>query len=426
MPEKRVPVDHLQVGVFIRLELKWYEHPFFLSSFKIKSPDQIETLKELGLTHVIYVPEKSDQQPKPPPQKPEAGGARLAPPNIRDSLSEKLWKIKKERIARHKERNLQIQHCEKNYERSCAGLRKVMQSLATGSEEAVAGADELVQNMVETFLQERELIVHLMNVKVKDEGIFYHVMNVALLAMLLGKEHGLTAREMRLLGMGALFHDIGKARIPKKTLYKRPPLTPAERKLLELHPVYGEEMLGKVEDFPIESLEVIRQHHETNDGKGYPDRLRADSISVLAKITAIANIYDNLCNPLDPEEAMTPHEALSYMFSQYRGRLDANLLALFIKCLGVYPPGTIVQLSNDLIGMVTSMNTKNQLKPSLLIYDSNIPRNEAMVFDMMEDPDVSILKSIRPSQLPAAIYAYLNPRAQVSYYIESPQGSVKP
>jgi hypothetical protein len=114
------------------------------------------------------------------------------------------------------------------------------------------------------------------------------------------------------------------------------------------------------------------------------------------------------------------------MFSQYRGRLNANLLALFIKCLGVYPPGTIVQLSNDLIGMVTSMNTKNQLKPSLLIYDSNIPRNEAMVFDMMEDPDVSILKSIRPSQLPAAIYAYLNPRAQVSYYIESPQGSVKP
>ncbi len=425
MSERRARVDQLQVGVFIRLELKWYEHPFTLSSFKIKSDDQIRTLRELGLRDVIYVPEKSDRQPLA--KKPEAEPPPVVPPR-RDPELERLQTLKKERIVRLKERNKRIQRCEKQYEKNCAGLKSVMQNLASGSEEALAAADSLVQNMVDTLLSEKEVIVHLLNVKAKDEGVYHHVMNVSILAMLLGKERRLDASTMRWLGLGALFHDIGKVRIPKKILYKKPPLTTAERKLIELHPVYGEELLGRREDFPKEALEVVRQHHETNDGKGYPDGLKADRISLPAKITSIADIYDNYCNPIDPAEAMTPHEALSYMFARMQSRLDVQLLALFIKSMGIYPPGTVVQLSNDALGIVASLNTKNQMKPNVLIYDPHVPRNEAIILDMEEDADIAIVKSIRPSQLPLDVYAYLNPRASMSYYIEAvePSGAGAP
>ncbi len=421
MPAKRIPINLLRIGMFIRLELRWYEHPFFFNSFKIKSNDQIQTLKELGLTQVIWIPEKSDPEPaapresKPQPQKP-------APVQAATNSISRLWEIKKEKIKRLKERNLRLQRCEKQYQATYAGIKKVMTNLLTGSQDSVIEASCLVKNMVDILISEKEIVVHLMNVKAKDEGVFYHVLNVAILGMLLGRESGLTPEQLQWLGMGALFHDIGKCRISKKVLYKRPPLAPSERKLLELHPVYGQEIVGRIQDFPQEALEIIRHHHETLDGKGYPDRLEAEHISKLSRIIAIVNTYDNYCNPYDPADAMTPHEALSYIYSKQQHQLDKTLIALLVRNLGVYPPGTIVQLSNELIGMVISLNSQKQLRPSLLIYDRHVPKGEAIIHDMEEENDVSIVRSIRPSQLPPEIYAYLNPRTQVSYFVESTAG----
>ena len=177
-----------------------------------------------------------------------------------------------------------------------------MQGLAAGSEEASAQAGVLIHDMVESLLSEREVVVHLMNVKGQDEGVYYHTLNVAILALLLGKEYGIKADSMEVLGLGALFHDIGKHRIPKKIFQKRAPLTPPERQLMRLHPKYGEEMASRMKGFPEESVLIIRQHHEANDGTGYPDGLQGPKISPLSKIMSVANVYDNCCNHWSPEE----------------------------------------------------------------------------------------------------------------------------
>lgn len=430
MSECLISVDQLRVGLFIRLELKWFEHPFLFSSFKIKNPNQIQILRELGLARVICVPEKSDLQSAPAPAKapcPAAPAAPVsAPTNSTASPIKKLWELKKARIERLQERNRKICHCEKQYEQTYGQIKKVMQNLVTGSEEAAQQANVVIHGMVDSLLSEREVMVHLMNVKGKDEGVFYHSLNVAILALLIGKEYGLDADSLQNLGVGALFHDIGKHRIPKKILYKQGQLTPAERQIIKLHPKYGEELASKIQAIPEESVKVIRQHHETNNGQGYPDGLKGDQISILTKIMSIANVYDNYCNQLNPQESMTPHEALSYMYAKLQHHFDAKLLSLFIRCLGVYPPGTILQLSNDMIGMVVSVNPGNQLRPSILIYDPEIPPKEALIWDLDEDPELTIARSLRPAQLEPEVYAYLNPRVRVTYYMDSPEQAPLP
>ena len=111
------------------------------------------------------------------------------------------------------------------------------------------------------------------------------------------------------------------------------------------------------------------------------------------------------------------------MFAKLRTRFDPKLLQIFVRCLGVYPPGTIVQLSNGLIGMVATINTAKPMKPMVVIYDADIPKEEAILVDMDVESDVNIAKAIRPSQLPRDIYNYLSPRKQVSYYFDSSASS---
>ena len=334
-----------------------------------------------------------------------------------------MWELKKERIRQLRERKRKLSACEKKYNQAIVQVKNVMQALMTGSDDAAAQALALVHDMVGSFLAEKEIVVQLMNAKTDDEGVFYHTLNVAILAMMLGKECSLQAETLEKVAMGALFHDIGKNRVPKKILLKQSPLTPAEKELIQLHTRYGEEIAARIKDFPSEALQVIQQHHESMDGKGYPNRLKGEEISLAARITAIVNAYDGHCNAMNIENSMTPHEALSYMFRNQQNQFDPRLLAVFIRYLGIYPPGTVVTLSNDLIGLVISVNPKNQLQPSLLIYDRDVPANEAFIFDMTDDPDLKIVKSLRPSQLSREVHQYLNPRTRINYYFDSAPSS---
>ena len=155
------------------------------------------------------------------------------------------------------------------------------------------------------------------------------------------------------------------------------------------------------------------------DGSGFPRKLKGDAINLLGRIVAIANHYDELCNPLNIANALTPHEALANMFAKLRTKFDPRLLQVFVRCLGVYPPGTIVQLSNGVIGMVATINTAKPMKPMLVVYDAQIPKEEAILVDMESEVDVNIAKAIRPAQLSREIYNYLSPRKQVSYYFDA-------
>lgn len=419
IPEFRVPTERLRVGVFIRIVgLNWYEHPFLFKSFKITDERQLQALKEAGIKEVVCVPSKSDVLPlKEVPQ-----GEPTHKKADRKDATDELWRIKEERAIRLKERQERIIRCEKQYTTSKEQISSIMKGIVGGNQHSIKDVATFAEHFSAYFLDDTDSTLQLLRLSPQSDSIYYHSMNVAVLSMLLGREMGISAEEMKILCQGALLHDIGKSRIDKKVLLKEKGLTKPELDFLRLHPKYGVEILANSETFPKIGLLIVYQHHEACDGSGYPKGIKAPDIHFLSRIVSIANIYDIHCNKRVAADCLTPTEALSYMFSSQRGILDERLLTTFIQCLGIYPPGTIVQFNNDSIGLVISVNPLNKLRPSVVLYDPEVPRKDALIIDVQDEPDLQIIKSLRPATLPEEIFDYLSPRSQIIYFVDTEEG----
>jgi putative nucleotidyltransferase with HDIG domain len=414
-----------RVGVFIRLDnLKWYDHPFLFKSFKIKDDRQLQTLQGLGLTDVVCVPGKSDLLPL----KEDAAEISEQGKTERQVVVDGLWRIKQEHALRLKERQEKIARCEKQYATSQARVSSIMKGIAGGVVQSAAEVVDFAEHFSEYFLEDTDSALHLISAASKDEGIYYHSMNVTVLAMMLGKQVGVTSEEMKILCQGALLHDVGKSRIDKKVVLKEKGHTKPELNFLQLHPKYGVEILASLPNIPRAVLTIVYQHHEACDGSGYPQGITGPQIHTLSKIVSIANAYDVHCNKRNAADCLTPFEALSHMFSVQKTIFDEKLLASFIHCLGIYPPGTIVQLNNGSIGMVICVNPESQLQPGIVLYDPEIPKKDALIIDMQDEPDLKIAASIRPAALPPEIFDYLSPRSRITYFVDTKNepGAAKP
>ena len=409
-----ITLDQLRIGLYVYLDLKWFEHPFAFNNFKIKDEEQIALIRTLGLKKVRYDAARSDQRPAPS-QPAKAGDDKPPEPTLKEHPALAAKRALVEKIKLQREASARI---ETAFVDTAKTIHNVEKNLLTHPEETIKQADQLVEQIADSILSAPELALHVMGDKLGGEELYFHSLNVTMLSLMMARDIKLPADAVKLLGMGALFHDIGWRDIPKKILMKLEPLTQAERNYLELHCQYGVE-IGRNLKLPVATLTIIHEHHELYDGSGYPRKLKGDTINLLGRIVAIANYYDELCNPLNIANALTPHEALATMFAKLRTKFDPRLLQVFVRCLGVYPPGTVVQLSNGVIGMVATINTAKPMKPMIVVYDAQIPKEEAILVDMESEPDVNIAKAIRPAQLSRDIYNYLSPRKQVSYYFDA-------
>ena len=412
--EQKITPSQLRVGLHIRLD-GWMEHPFLFSSFKIRNEKQLRALQSLGIEALWWLPEKSDVIPLPPPA---ADAPAPEPVPVEDPEMQAMWRAKQERresLARQREA---FGRCEKKFNASVGRVKSLLRNLFALPQETLQQAQEVVAEMVDMLLAEKDVVLHLMSAKSGDEGAYYHALNVTMLSLLLARESGLSAEEMHALGLGALLHDMGKERVPSQILLKKTAWTAAERSFYQQHVVYGVEMAAKLPGLAPGVLEVIAQHHEFLDGSGFPNKLSGDRIGRLGRIIAIANTYDDYCNRLNPAEAMTPADALARMFKREREKFDTGLLQHFIRCLGVYPPGSVVQLSNDAIGLVVNVNPGKLLQPTLMLYEPTVPKEEAMLLDLNEEPELTVVRTLHPNSLTRAIHDYLSPRSRISYYAE--------
>lgn len=415
MASIKITVDRIQPGIHIRLPVKWNEHPFLFNSFKLKSQDQINLIKHLGIQYVYIDPAQSDVGPLPIKDVPDENTP--AAEEI-DLEAKKMWEEKQARIDKLNSYRRRVINCEKEFERSLSQLRSVMSKIRNRPDSAVAEATLMVDDIVEKLLSDDHVTLHLMNGKSEFEDMYFHSLNVSVLAMMIAKSKGFNSKQIKDIAFGALFHDIGKIKIPTNILRKKTAHTVPEKNYLKLHPKYGLDIAESAKNFPESTKKIIIQHHEMRDGSGYPDGLKEDAIDELAQIVSLANAYDNLCHSNIVAEQKIPYNALSYLYKNCKHLYSIDNLNLLIKFMGVYPPGTVVQLSNKMVGLVISVNAKHILFPNVLLYDPNVPRTQAPILDLA-DKDLKIVAAILPSKLPEKIREYLNPRSRISYFFDS-------
>jgi putative nucleotidyltransferase with HDIG domain len=327
-------------------------------------------------------------------------------------------RVKLAMMEEMKARREDAQRIENAFVNSVKLIRNLEKDLYSKPLETVQQANRLIAQIADSILSAPELAIQVMGDKLGGEEQYFHSLNVTVLSIMMARDLKMPVEAAGVLGVGALLHDIGRKEVPDRILLKSEALTQAERNLFEMHCHFGVEMAQRLNLAPAVTA-IIREHHELSDGSGYPAKLKGEAINLLARIVVIANHYDELCNPLSLADALTPHEALSLMFAKYRSKFDPRMLQILIRCLGVYPPGTIVQLSNGAFGMVVTVNTSRPMKPTVLVYDEDVPREDAILLDMDRETDFNIARAIRPSQVARHVYNYLSPRKRVSYYFDA-------
>ena len=410
-----VQVRDLRIGMYVELDLGWMAHPFPTGSFKIASAKQIETIRGLGLEQVRFIPAKSDVVVEDPVDE------RPTPP-ASSALSEKMLAAQRDKLARQQraellgEQQRSLVICERRFNEAARQYRRTLEQVHTQPQAVARECQALVQGFVGEVLGEGESAIRLLSETAGDKSAM-HPVNVTVVSLLLGRAMGLPEPELVELGLAAYLHDVGKTLMPDRVRWLEDNFSSAEYKLYQEH-VAQSLVVGKSMGLTLPIMQAIAQHHELADGSGFPGRIKGTAMTRNAHILALVNRYDNLCNPARVASAMTPHEALSLIFAQLKTRFDGVALSAFIRMMGVYPPGSVVQLSDERYAMVVSVNSARPLKPRVIVHDAGVPKHEALILDLERNPQLSIRRSLKPASLPAASQDYLSPRQRVSYFFE--------
>lgn len=466
--------DQLCVGMYIHLDLSWMDHPFTFSNFKIKTEEQLAQVRALGLKQIRYDPLRSDQPPAPPPAAGASASAAVAgvtaagtavagadtegtgvagaaapaeadatisataveaaasatpaspetPPTPGETAAAAASAGTQAAEVFHQQRlsalHDAIHQCEQKFAQATNEARRIEREIMKNPPRTLEAAQLLVDDMVDSVLSESDIALHAMQPKAGANDNYAHSLNVAVLSLILAKSTDMTAEDARTLGLGGLLHDIGKSEIPDRVTLNPDPLTRAETALLQQHSEFGARF-AREKQLPEPVCRILLQHHECSDGSGYPGHLKQDQIDPLARIVSVVNTYDNLCNPVNPVEAMTPYEALAHMFARMRQKFDADLLKLLIKTLGVYPPGSIVELSDGRFGLVASVNPSKPMRPYVVIYAPEVPREQPLIINLGDAAGLSISRCIRPGHMPKEVLAYLSPGKRLCYFFHPEQ-----
>lgn len=427
-----IDISHLRIGMYIQLDLGWMHHPFPVSSFRIGSAEQIATLRELGLTSVKVLPKKSDPEFRDGLLATPADSSGNATDGSADSsgapAEQPTYSSPGESAALRRRMLLAAQNasllaCDRRFRQATKQYMSMEKLVAQQPQLAQAEGQLLVAECVTDLLENGDSAIRLLSEGVGEPGAL-HPVNVMVLSLLLGKALGMKNAELHDLGVAALLHDIGKVGMPLSVAFASPAMTPAERVKYESH-VAASVALATRMGWGKAILATIAQHHEMVDGSGFPLQRRASELGRSSQVVALVNHYDRMCSPVGGG-GLTPHETLSIIFAQHKARFDSVVLGAFIRMMGVYPPGSIVQLVNDRYAIVASVNSSRPLRPRVIVHDSRIPKDEAPILDLESVPELGIRRSLKPSQLPRDALDYLSPRKRICYFFERAVNSDAP
>lgn len=411
----------LQLGVYIWIDRPWTEHSFLRSRFKITSEKQLRELRALGPRGIHWIPALSDVEPIAPviASEPTPDDLLEGVDPSAEAPAQGPAAPKQAESARERERRMAVQRekaarARRQWEQAGQVLRDGMRALRDNPRQAGAALGGFAEN-VAAQIDGRKGLLHLVE-QDGSESLHAHALSCMTLATLVGKELKLDRTTLREVSTGALIHDVGKLAIPARILRSNS-RSQAEENMYRDHCRAGVELARESGAFSEVVLAVIRDHHEHLDGSGFPARARDQAIGLPARIVAAVNRYDRLCNPESPHRSgLRPADALKKMWRDERSRLDGQVLAALVKVLGVYPPGTLVQLSDGRHGLSVNPSAK-PLLPRVVVYDGSRPKDDADLLDLSEaQAGIAIARAMAPDEIDPEVLAWLSPRERLAYY----------
>lgn len=358
----KVDVSQLKKGMYVcELDRPWTDTSFLLQGIMIESVEDISQVQQT-CKYVYIDSEKSDESIATNLKSLSSQASTIANYSS-GSIEHESEQADLEQHTFKKELNI----ARKLHERTRSYVDQALEDVRLGQAVDTEGAKEIVSEVANSITRSPHALVWLTNMKERDEYTSIHCMNVCVMAVSFGQSLGLSKTELEVLGLGGLLHDLGKMRIPLEILNKPSKLTFEEFEVMKTHPMEGYNMLKEQSDLPSEVLDIVKHHHERRNGKGYPSQLDGDQINNMTRIVAIVDVYDAITSDRCYHDAITPYDALKNMYEWVKEDFDKEMIEQFIKCLGIYPIGSVVELNLGHVGIVVSASEKSKLRPIVML-----------------------------------------------------------
>ncbi len=361
---KKISAKQLKPGMFIDdMNCGWLRHPFLTNKIKISDDEMIERIVKHGIREV-YIDTKKGISIEDAPTKEEVtreiqsemNKAAETNPDMTPQVPIKE-ELKKAREIKKEAKKT---------------IHNIMDDIRFGKQIEKTKVDDVVTKMVTSIFRNQDALLSMGRLKNTDEYTYLHSMTVGILMIAFGKHLGYDKQVLHEIGIGAMMHDIGKTQVPQDLLVSKRQLSEDEYELMKQHVVHSRILLEKTGGISDTSIQIAAQHHERIDGSGYPDGLKGDVISKLGRAAAIADVYDAMTSKRKYQQRFEPTDVLRKLFEWSEHYYDKQMVQQFIRCVGIYPVGTLVKLESGMLAVVMSHGEKSLLKPTVKVLYNTI------------------------------------------------------
>jgi len=425
----KVDVHDLRLGMYVsELDRPWLGTPFLFQGFEIQTDEELDQLRALcqhvfvlsGDTLISHI----QRRKKPQTTAPRATQIRIEEPEEEFAVTETSSRqiphtgsppsryIDQTPVEEELEQAVEIERSARET------IYTILDDVRLGRSVDTPRAKMVVGQMAESVVRNPDALVWLTHLKKKHEYTALHSLRVSVLALALGRHLGFGPEKLQILGIGALLHDIGKLHVPSEILDKPEALTRQEFEIMKLHVPNGLKILENSADLPPAALEVVGRHHERYNGNGYAFGLSRDDIGEFGLISAIVDTYDAITSDRSYHLSLSAADALKIIYEGRQKAYHPWLTEQFIQCMGIFPIGSIVEMSTGSIGVVITANRARRLRPrvALILSPEKTPYTPATVIDLMTTTHDASGKPIEiKNMLPAGAFS-ISPTDYIPMY----------
>ena len=344
--ELKRSVELLELGMYItRLDRPWEETDFVYQGFQLNTLEELHAVQQQ--CEFVYL--RSAKQKWHIEQESQ------------NPIQEKVKYINK--ISIDKELN----NIRSAYKNACSETSALLSSIRLSGELDAHKVNQLVDTNVQSILRNDTALTWLSQIRDKNNFLAEHVLRTCIYAISLGKVMGFKELELQNIGVCGLLHDIGMIKIPDEIITKKEALTTEEIHILQQHPIYGKKLLISKSGIYPGAVDVACYHHERLDGSGYPRGLTAERIPYYAKIISIIDAYDTMTSATPYSQAVSSRDACRHLYQNKNTLFDAKILNKFIHFIGIYAPGSLVEMNTSEVGIIIEVDNLEGIKPRILL-----------------------------------------------------------
>jgi HD-GYP domain-containing protein (c-di-GMP phosphodiesterase class II) len=383
---KKTNVTDLHIGMYVAaLDRPWLETPFLFQGFIIENEADLKLLKEQ--CEYVYVDEERITRQNPKfTFKSGQGFARRFDKSVKHEFKDIKGKhVYRDKVPVEKELNV-ARAIREDLEDE---FKLILQRVGEGKKLDIENASKAISSMVESVLRNPDAFLWLSRLKQSDSYSYQHSIDSAVLSVSMGRHLGFSKGEMNDLAIGTLLLDVGKVKLPEGLLTKPGRLTADELREIHKHVDYSVKIMTETKGISAKAIEMAYSHHERHDGSGYPRGIKGTEIPLFGRIAAVVDCYDAMTSDRAYSKAIAPHQAIRLLYEWRNKDFQEEIVEQFIQCLGVYPTGSLVELSTGQVGVVLSQNRVRHLRPRIiLILDEDKIAYEAFpVVDLIKETE---------------------------------------